>query len=1051
MKKSISILIAIFIGCMLVPKVSHAQVITGFSEIQNVGVPDEDFIGSISLSEANFYEDDFNSTYLFPMQGICSVGNGNIAVIDNSYGRIHIVNSALQTEYTFGSLGTLIYPTDIAFFSGTFYVADPLSGNVKIFDEGGKYLGSFGSETFESPVGVAANKNGIYVSDYFKGKIYMLDSKYRVIKETSIPFPGGLTAKNGSVYAISMSERAIYVYNSTLGLVRKITNGDLYFPSDLAVDEAGNIYVVDRGLIKGSDTKGRVLVFSSKGKLIGTIGKPAASYPNQPKGSFLTPAGVAYWNGNVFVMDAGYYHWDEENDAPFGSPIGERLSEFLSSGLFVSDENFKQTSGPRLVNPLGATLDGKGNIWTISFSGTDGSQIIEFSPSGDLKKRISKLYGVSIKPVFCIFADKNGHILLGMENRITILDESGKFVSAIDDASLGDVRKITKGKDGFFYATLADKNMVAKFTLKNLVSLYPVCKFPSGIAQGKNGNFYITSLYDNKLYVYTPAFKQIRTIGGSGRGKNEFYVPDDVAVDKFGNIIVADTENGRLSVFNENGTLVYQSPRIFYQIASLECEDDTFIAADCFHNVIRILSENSEEKEHIFFASVYPQSETVRPGGEADFKISITNAGKSPDNYNIFAKQNVPPDWKVVLSKNSVSLPQGGSASINFSVRTPVNAKDGDSAEITITVSSATETKTLKAKVIVSTHVPPKILIKDTSVMVGKSIDVPIYANGLDSAEGITFTLSWPQTELKFKGIKKGSMFKNGLLITDSGNGNIVFAVSLTGGESVSGSGIVAVATFYGKEISKNLVKISNAYYVNPAGIKTEFDVSAGQITVNPYLFVNFSNGISSDEQNFTFNGKATPGIKVVVNGQTVKLDPDGSFTATVVLNSKENIITISAIAKGGEQTTIRRTVYYTGKKRIIIKLQIGNPMMTVNGVEMEIDPGRGTKPFIVNGWNRTVVPIRAIVESLGGTVGWEPDTRMVWVILNTTTINMWINKPLAKVDGTTVWIDPNNHNVCPIIANDRTFVPIRFVAESLGCEVLWDGETKTVTIIYEE
>ena len=1051
MKKTIAFIIAIFIGYTLIPNVSHAQVITGFSEIQNIGIPSDSFVGSISLSEANFYEDDFNSTYLFPMQGICAIGNGNIAVIDNSYGRIHIVNSVFQNEYTFGSLNNLIYPTDIAFFGGTFYVADPLSGRVKIFDEGGKYLGSFGSETFESPVGVAANKSGIYVSDYFKGEIYMLDSKYRVIKETSIPFPGGLAAKNGFVYAISMSERAIYVYNTALNFVRKITNGDLYFPSDLDVDEAGNIYVADRGLIKGSEAKGRVLVFSSNGKLIGTIGKSASSYPNQPKGTFLTPAGIAYWNGNVFVMDAGYYHWDEESDAPFGSPVGERLSAFLSSGLFMASEDFKQTSGPRLVNPLGATLDGKGNIWTLSFSGTEESQIVEFSPSGELKKRISKLYGVQIPNAFCIFSDKKGHILVGMEDRILILNGDGKLISSIDDASLGDVRKITKGKEGFFYATLADKNAVAKFTLNGLTSVYPVCKFPSGIAQGKNGNFYITSLSDNKLYVYTSAFKQIRTIGGSGRGKNEFYVPDDVAVDRFGNIIVADTENGRLSVFNENGTLVYQSPRIFYQIASLECEDDTLIAADCFHNVIRILSENSEEKEHIFFASVYPQSETVRPGGEADFKISITNAGKSPDNYNIFATQNVPPNWKVVLSKNSVSLPQGGSASINLSVQTPVNAKDGDSAEITITVSSATETKTLKAKVIVSTHVPPKILIKDTSVMEGKSISVPIYANGLDSTEGVTFTLSWPKAALELKEIKKGSMFESGLLITNSGNGTIVFAVSLTGGESVSGSGIVAVATFYGKEISKNLVKISDAYYVNPAGIKTEFDVSAGQITVNPYLFVNLSNGISSEEQNFSFTGKTDPDVKVVVNGQTVKVNPDGSFTATVVLNSEENVITVSAVAKGGEQTTIQRTVYYTGKKRIIIKLQIGNPMMTVNGVEMEIDPGRGTKPFIVNGWNRTVVPIRAIVESLGGTVGWEPDTRMVWIILNTTTINMWINKPLAKVDGTTVWIDPNNHNVCPIIANDRTFVPIRFVAESLGCEVLWDGETKTVTIIYEE
>jgi len=34
--------------------------------------------------------------------------------------------------------------------------------------------------------------------------------------------------------------------------------------------------------------------------------------------------------------------------------------------------------------------------------------------------------------------------------------------------------------------------------------------------------------------------------------------------------------------------------------------------------------------------------------------------------------------------------------------------------------------------------------------------------------------------------------------------------------------------------------------------------------------------------------------------------------------------------------------------------------------------------------------------------------------------------------------------------STDRTMVPIRFVAESLGCEVLWDEKTQTVTIKFK-
>ncbi|MGB9808516.1 MAG: stalk domain-containing protein [Caldanaerobacter sp.] len=33
---------------------------------------------------------------------------------------------------------------------------------------------------------------------------------------------------------------------------------------------------------------------------------------------------------------------------------------------------------------------------------------------------------------------------------------------------------------------------------------------------------------------------------------------------------------------------------------------------------------------------------------------------------------------------------------------------------------------------------------------------------------------------------------------------------------------------------------------------------------------------------------------------------------------------------------------------------------------------------------------------------------------------------------------------------NGRTMLPLRFVAENLGCDVQWDGTTKTITITYK-
>lgn len=45
--------------------------------------------------------------------------------------------------------------------------------------------------------------------------------------------------------------------------------------------------------------------------------------------------------------------------------------------------------------------------------------------------------------------------------------------------------------------------------------------------------------------------------------------------------------------------------------------------------------------------------------------------------------------------------------------------------------------------------------------------------------------------------------------------------------------------------------------------------------------------------------------------------------------------------------------------------------------------------------------------------------------------------------------IDPDNPDIAPILKNDRTMVPLRFIAENIGGEVSWSDETREATIIY--
>jgi hypothetical protein len=126
---------------------------------------------------------------------------------------------------------------------------------------------------------------------------------------------------------------------------------------------------------------------------------------------------------------------------------------------------------------------------------------------------------------------------------------------------------------------------------------------------------------------------------------------------------------------------------------------------------------------------------------------------------------------------------------------------------------------------------------------------------------------------------------------------------------------------------------------------------------------------------------------------------------------------------------------------RTIISLQVGSPRMTVGGVAKAID-AQGTKPLISNG--TTMVPIRAIVESLGGSVGWDAAARRLDIRIGSHVVTTWVGKTTATVGGSS-----KTMSAAPAIIGGRTMIPLRFVAENLGCLVGWDQGTRSVTVVY--
>ena len=130
------------------------------------------------------------------------------------------------------------------------------------------------------------------------------------------------------------------------------------------------------------------------------------------------------------------------------------------------------------------------------------------------------------------------------------------------------------------------------------------------------------------------------------------------------------------------------------------------------------------------------------------------------------------------------------------------------------------------------------------------------------------------------------------------------------------------------------------------------------------------------------------------------------------------------------------------GRHKSIILMKMNDPYMSVNGVRREVDPGRNTTPMLIS--SRTMVPIRAVIEGMGGTVGWDDAAQRITLDALGHKVTMWLNKRDLTVDGANKTMD-----VAPQSVNGRTMVPVRFAAENVGCAVDWIASTNEIVIVF--
>jgi len=157
------------------------------------------------------------------------------------------------------------------------------------------------------------------------------------------------------------------------------------------------------------------------------------------------------------------------------------------------------------------------------------------------------------------------------------------------------------------------------------------------------------------------------------------------------------------------------------------------------------------------------------------------------------------------------------------------------------------------------------------------------------------------------------------------------------------------------------------------------------------------------------------------------KLESNGIFKYKSVTANDEYVNVITAARDSDDSMTTKKIV-----------ITVGATTMTAGTETVTLDA-----PAYINAENYTMLPLRAITEAFGATVNWDNATRTVTILKGQRIVSMTIGSKTMYVNGTPVAM-----NTAPEISADRTFVPVRDLANSLGISnVNWTEASGTVTL----
>ncbi len=424
-------------------------------------------------------------------------------------------------------------PTSVAVDgAGNLYIADPGSSRIRRVDGSGRITTVAGtgvpgydgddrlatSARINGPVGVAVDD---------AGNLYFADTGNSRIRRVSTAGQISTVAGTG-----------ISGYD---GDDKPATSASLSFPDSVAVDAAGNVFIVDTGnnRIRRVDTTGRISTVAGTG-VLGYDGdnKPATS------ARLRLPSGVAFDDAGGFYIADSFNHRIRHVDA---SGI---ITTVAGTGVQGYDGDNKPAVVASLNAPQELASDRAGNLYIADFL---NHRIRRLDSTG----QITTVAGTG-EPGFDGDDKPASSARLALPNGVT-LDRTGNVYVA--DSSNGRIRRVDATGS---IATVAGTGSLTNYDGDEKPAIAAGVSFPFAVAIDAEGTLYIADSGDHRIRRVDVS-GQITTVAGTGEkgydGDDKpatsasLSLPQGIAVDGDGNLYISDTANSRIRRVDTTGRI----------------------------------------------------------------------------------------------------------------------------------------------------------------------------------------------------------------------------------------------------------------------------------------------------------------------------------------------------------------------------------------------------------------------------------------------------------------------------------------------------------------